>query len=81
VTLFIGRLSFKATDDDLLAAFEPFGTVTSARIARERDTGRSRGFGFVEMPDEARARKAMEAMNDQPICGRPVKVSEARTRE
>jgi len=81
VTLFIGRLSFKATDDDLLAAFVPFGTVTSARVARERDTGRSRGFGFVEMPDETQAKRAMEAMNDQSICGRPVKVSEARPRE
>lgn len=80
MNLFVGNLSFKATDDDLLGAFEPFGRVLSARVARERDTGRSRGFAFVDMPDEAQARKAMAALNDQPLCGRPVKVREARPR-
>ncbi len=79
--LFVGNLSFKATDDHLRTTFEAFGQVTSARVAKERDTGRSRGFGFVEMPNEAQARKAIEAANNQPICGRPAKVGEARDRQ
>ena len=79
--LFVGNLSFKATDDDLRTAFEQFGIVTSARVAKERDTGRSRGFGFVEMPDDGAAKKAVDNVKDKQICGRVVKVSEARTRE
>lgn len=81
MNLFVGNLSFKATDDDLRLAFEPFGKVTAARVVKERDTGRSRGFGFIEMPDDAQARKAIDAMNDKPLCGRPAKVSEARERQ
>ena len=79
--LFVGNLSFKVTDDDLLAAFGPLGQVISARVMKERDTGRSRGFAFVEMPNDAHARKAIETLNNQPICGRPVKVSEAHERQ
>lgn len=80
MNIFIGNLSFKTTDDDLRVAFEKFGIVTSARVAKERDTGRSRGFGFVEMPDDTKARKAIEALNNQQICGRPAKVSESQPR-
>ncbi len=81
MNLFVGNLSFKATDDELRTAFEAHGTVTSARVVKERDTGRSRGFGFIEMPDTAQAQKAIAALNDQPIAGRPVKVNEAKPRE
>ena len=81
MNLFVGNLSFKATDDDLRAAFEAHGTVTSARVVKDRDSGRSRGFGFIEMPDATQAQKAIAALNDQPIAGRPVKVNEAKPRE
>ena len=81
MNIFVGNLSFKATDDDLRAAFEAHGQVTSARIAKERDTGRSRGFGFVEMPNAAQAQKAIDALNNQMLAGRAVKVNEARPRE
>lgn len=81
MNLYVGNLSFKATDDDLRTAFEKFGMVTSARVAKERDTGRSRGFGFVEMLKDADARKAIEGTAALQICGRPVKVNEAQNRE
>lgn len=81
MNLFVGNLSFKATDDDLRAAFEAHGTVTSAHVVKERDTGRSRGFAFIEMPDAAQAQRAIAALNNQPIAGRPVKVNEAKPRE
>jgi RNA recognition motif-containing protein len=81
VNIFVGNLSFKATDDDLRVAFEAYGPVTAARVVKERDTGRSRGFGFVEMPNDEQARKAIAALDNQPVAGRPVKVNEAKPRE
>lgn len=81
MNIFIGNLSFKTTDDDLLTAFEKVGTVTSARVAKDRDTGRSRGYGFVEMPDDAKAKKAIETLNGQPMQGRPMRVAESTPRE
>ena len=69
------------SDDDLRSAFEAFGTVTSAQVAREKDTGRSRGFGFVEMPDNAQAQRAIEALNDKDLNGRPIKLEQAKPRE
>lgn len=81
MNIFVGNLSFKASDDDLRLAFEAHGQVTAARIVRERDTGRSRGFGFVEMPNDEQARRAIAALNDKPIAGRPAKVNEAKPRE
>ena len=80
MNLFVGNLSFKASDDDLRIAFETHGQVTAARIVRERDTGRSRGFGFVEMPNDDQARRAIAALNDKPLAGRPMKVNEAQPR-
>ena len=79
--LFVGNLSFKATDDDLRKAFEAYGRVIAARIVKERDTGRSRGFGFVEFADDAGAKKAVELAGNLQIQGRNVKVTEAKPRE
>ena len=79
MNLFVGNLPFTTTDDDLRQAFEAYGTVDSARVILDRDTGRSRGFGFVEMPDEA-ANAAIEALDGSELAGRQIKVNEARPR-
>ncbi len=79
VNLFVGNLPFSTSDDDLRQAFEAYGTVDSARVILDRDTGRSRGFGFVEMPDEA-ANAAIEALDGSELAGRQIKVNEARPR-
>lgn len=81
MNIYVGNLSYKATDDDLRAAFEAFGQVTSARVIRDRETGRSRGFGFVEMASDDEGRKAIEGVNNKDIAGRAVRVNEARPRE
>jgi RNA recognition motif-containing protein len=81
VNIYVGNLSYQATDNDLRAAFEPHGQVSSARIIMDKDTGKSKGFGFVEMPNDAEARKAIEAVNNQDVAGRAVRVNEARPRE
>lgn len=81
VNIYVGNLSYKARDEDLRAAFEPFGQVSSARVISDKETGRSRGFGFVEMPNDEEARKAIEAVNNKDIAGRAVRVNEARPRE
>lgn len=79
VKIYIGNLSWGTTDVGLEKAFERFGAVNDANIARDRVTGRSRGFGFVEMEEEP-ARKAIEEMNGAELDGRVLKVSEARPR-
>ena len=79
MNLFVGNLPFSTSDDDLRQAFEAYGTVDSARVILDRDTGRSRGFGFVEMPDEA-ANAAIEALDGSDLGGRQIKVNEARPR-
>jgi len=76
--LYVGNLSFNTTSDDLRQAFETFGTVTSASVVSDRDTGRSRGFGFVEMSDGAEA--AIESLNGSDLQGRSITVNEARPR-
>ncbi|NUM89706.1 MAG: RNA-binding protein [Bdellovibrionales bacterium] len=76
--LYVGNLSFKMTDDSLRDAFAQFGTVESAKIIMDRDTGRSKGFGFVEMASDAEADNAIEKMNGQMLDGRPLTVNEAR---
>ena len=81
MNIYVGNLSYKATDEDLRAAFEAFGQVASARVIMDKETGRSRGFGFVEMPSDDEGRKAVEAVNNKEIAGRPVRVNEARPRE
>lgn len=79
--IYVGNLSFQATDADLEAAFSPHGTVSSARVITDRDTGSSRGFGFVEMTDQASALKAITALNGSDLQGRSLVVNEARERE
>jgi RNA recognition motif-containing protein len=81
MNIFVGNLSYQATDDDLRQAFEAFGQVTSASVIMDKFTGRSRGFGFVEMSNADEAQKAIAALNDATIAGRPVKVNEARPKE
>lgn len=80
-TLFVGNLSFDLSDEDLEQAFAEFGTVTSARIIRDRETRRSKGFGFVEFEDDAAADAAVAKMDGKDLNGRPLRVNEARPRE
>jgi len=79
--LYVGNLPYSFRDDDLQQAFAAHGTVTSAKVMMERDTGRSKGFGFVEMGDDAQAQTAIEAMNGQQVGGRGLVVNEARPME
>ncbi|MCL2094665.1 RNA-binding protein [Candidatus Saccharibacteria bacterium] len=76
--LFIGSLAFATTDDGLKEFFEQIGEVTSARVINERDTGRSRGFGFVEFADEANNQKAIDQLDGKELDGRPIKISVAQ---
>jgi RNA recognition motif-containing protein len=76
--LYVGNLSFNTTDQTLMDAFAQFGTVESARIIIDRDSGRSKGFGFVEMSSDAEAMDAINKMNGQQFEGRPLTVNEAR---
>jgi RNA recognition motif-containing protein len=78
--IYVGNLSFNASDDDIRAAFEQYGEVTSVNIIMDRDTGRSRGFAFVEMADATNAKDAIENIDGTDIAGRSVKVNEARPR-
>ena len=79
--LYVGNLPYSFRDDDLLQAFSQHGTVTSAKVMMERDTGRSKGFGFVEMGSDAEAQTAINAMNGQQFGGRGLVVNEARPME
>ena len=79
--LYVGNLSYEITNSSLEAMFEPYGRVQSAQVIMDRDTGRSKGFGFVEMSDNNAARAAIEALNDQENNGRRLAVNEARPRE
>jgi len=81
VNIYVGNLSYQASDDDLREAFEKFGQVSSAQVIKDKFTGRSRGFGFVEMPSNEEGQKAIDEMNNQDIAGRAVRVNEARPRE
>ena len=79
--LYVGNLAYSVRDDSLHQAFSQFGTVTSAKVMMDRDTGRSKGFGFVEMGSDAEAQAAINGMNGQPLEGRAIVVNEARPRE
>ena len=79
--LYVGNLPYSYRDSDLEQAFGQYGTVSSAKVMMERDTGRSKGFGFVEMASEQEARAAIEGMNGQQIGGRGLVVNEARPME
>ena len=79
--LYVGNLAYSVRDDSLQQAFSQFGTVNSAKVMMDRDTGRSKGFGFVEMGSDAEAQSAINGMNGQALEGRAVVVNEARPRE
>ncbi len=79
--LYVGNLAYSVRDDSLQQAFSAFGSVTSAKVMMDRETGRSKGFGFVEMGSDAEAQAAINGMNGQALEGRAVVVNEARPRE
>ena len=79
--LFIGSLSWNVKDDELKEFFSQIGEVTSASVIIDRDSGRSKGFGFVEMANDEDAKKAMDELNGKELDGRPIVVNEARQRE
>ena len=81
VHIFVGNLAFTTTEDDVRDLFAAYGTVDTTRIMTDRETGRSRGFGFVEMPDSRAAQRAIEALNGTSLGGRALTVNEARPRE
>ena len=80
MNLYVGNLSYQMTDDALRAAFEAFGEVSSAKVIRDRETGRSKGFGFVEMPVDSEAEEAIRQMDNADLDGRNIKVNQARPR-
>ena len=79
--LYVGNLPYTVRDEDLQQSFGAFGSITSAKVMMERDTGRSKGFGFVEMGDDAQAQTAINAMNGQQFGGRGLVVNEAKPME
>lgn len=80
-TIYVGNLPFTFGDSDLSNLFESFGEVKSAKIIMDRDTGRSKGFGFVDMDDDGAAMNAIEQVNGQEINGRSIRVNESQPRE
>lgn len=81
LNIYVGNLSFETSESDLQAAFAAYGAVSAARIATDRDTGRARGFGFVEMANQAEAQAAIAGLNGKDLHGRTLTVNEARPRE
>ncbi|HUN21588.1 MAG TPA: RNA-binding protein [Anaerolineales bacterium] len=81
MNIYVGNLSFRTTDDALRATFEAFGEVSNASVITDRDSGRSRGFGFVEMPNAEEGQAAIDALNGKEVEGRALTVNEARPRE
>jgi RNA recognition motif-containing protein len=81
MNIYVSNLSFNVQDEDLREFFTPYGEVTSAKIINDRETGRSRGFGFVEMSDDAAAKKAIAELDQASVEGRTVKVMEAKPKE
>ena len=77
-SLFVGNMSFQTTESDLRSAFEPYGEITRIQVMTDRDTGRSRGFAFVEMSNDEEAAKAITALNGKEVEGRALNVNEAR---
>jgi RNA recognition motif-containing protein len=81
VNIFVGNLAFSTTDHDIRQLFEPYGVVDTINIITDRYTGQSRGFGFVEMPDSAAAKAAIQGLQGQTLGGRTLNVNEAKPRE
>lgn len=80
MNIYVGNLSYNVTEENLQQAFEAFGQVTSARIIKEKYTGQSRGFGFVEMGEQAQAQEAIKSLNGEELLGKQMSVNEARPR-
>jgi len=80
MNIYVGNLSYDVTEADLKEAFEVFGEVETVRVLKDNDTGRSKGFGFVEMPNNAEAQSAIDDLNEKEIKGRSIKVNTARPR-
>ncbi len=80
MNIYCGNLAYGMTSEDLREAFEAYGEVSSANVITDRDTGRSKGFGFVEMPNDAEAQEAINALNGTDMNGRPARINEARPR-
>lgn len=81
MNIYVGNLSYNTTEQELESMFGQYGKVSSARLATDRETGRARGFGFVEMADDAEAKKAIDAINGRDMDGRTLNVNEARPKE
>ena len=81
MNIYVGNLAYKVSETEIKAAFEAFGSVTSVNIIKDRETGNSKGFGFVEMPDDAEASAAIEGLNGKDLGGRALNVNQARPRE
>lgn len=81
MNIYVGNIPYSSTEEDLIRLFEQYGDVVSARIITHRDTGRSRGFGFVEMSDDEQAQAAIQALNGYELDGRTLRVNESRPRE
>lgn len=81
MNIYVGNLSYGMSEDELRNAFGQFGQVSSVKILMDRETGRSRGFGFVEMPNSQEAETAISQLNGKDVGGRPLRINEARPRE
>jgi RNA recognition motif-containing protein len=81
MNIYVGNLSFKVSDQELMEVFERFGNVTSAKVIKDRETGRSKGFGFVEMKNDSEAQAAINDLNGIEIKGRTIKVNKARPKQ
>jgi RNA recognition motif-containing protein len=80
MNIYVGNLSYNATEETVRQAFESFGQVISARIIKDKYTGQSRGFGFVEMPEQSQAQAAIKSLNGKELLGKQMSVNEARPR-
>ncbi len=78
MNIYVGNLSYEVTDDTIQGTFESFGEVTSAKVIKDKYSGQSRGFGFVEMPGQSQAQTAIKSLNGKQLQGKDMKVSEAR---
>jgi RNA recognition motif-containing protein len=81
MNIYVGNLAYSVTENELRSAFAAFGEVSSVNVIVDRDTGQSKGFGFVEMSDSAAAEAAIKALNGTPLSGRNIKVNQAKPRE
>ncbi len=80
MNIYVGNLAHGVTDGELNAVFSEFGEVSSAKVIRDKKSGRSRGYGFVEMPNDSEANEAIKALDDSPLQGRNIKVNQAKPR-